>query len=147
MATKESAIAPVNQQGLDIKSTPREEMDLYPLDTFAYEFPGKEIKIDFEITEFTAICPFSDFPDFATIRLKYVPNERCVELKSLKLYINSFRDVKVFHEHVINRILEDFVKACDPISVEIEGDFNVRGNIKTTVSASYRKQNAAGRKQ
>jgi 7-cyano-7-deazaguanine reductase len=129
-----------NQQGLDICSTPRAEMDLYPLDTFPYEFPGKEIKINFEIPEFTCVCPFSDFPDFATIRLEYVPNERCIELKSLKLYINSFRNVKVFHEHVINMILEDFVNACDPLSVELEGDFNVRGNIKTTVRASYKKQ-------
>ena len=115
-------------------------MNLYPLDTFAYEFPGKEIKIDFEIPEFTCVCPFSDFPDFATIRLEYVPNERCIELKSLKLYINSFRDVKVFHEHVINMILEDFVHACDPLSVTIAGDFNVRGNIKTTIRARYQKQ-------
>jgi 7-cyano-7-deazaguanine reductase len=129
--------APTNQQGLDIQSTPREEMKLYPLDTFAYEFPGKKIKINFEIPEFTAICPFSDFPDFATIRIEYVPNERCVELKSLKLYINSFRDVKIFHEHVINVILDDFVAACDPWKVEIEGDFNVRGNIKTTIRAKY----------
>ena len=115
-------------------------MDLFPLDTFAYEFPGREVRIDFAITEFTAICPFSDFPDFATIRLEYVPNQRCVELKSLKLYINSFRNVKIFHEHVINVILEDFVSACDPLRVEIEGDFHVRGNIKTVVRASYRKQ-------
>jgi 7-cyano-7-deazaguanine reductase len=128
-----------NQQGLDIQSTPRAEMRLYPLDTFAYEFPGKEIRINFEIPEFTCICPFSDFPDFATIRVEYVPNERCIELKSMKLYINSFRNVKVFHEHVINLILEDFVSACDPLSVGIEGDFNVRGNIKTTIRANYQK--------
>jgi 7-cyano-7-deazaguanine reductase len=140
MAIGDGALAPVNQQGLDIRSTPREEMDLFPLDTFAYEFPGREIKIDFTITEFTAICPFSDFPDFATIRLEYVPNERCVELKSLKLYINSFRNVKIFHENVINVILDDFVRACDPLSVEIEGDFHVRGNIKTVVRASYKRQ-------
>ena len=140
MAIEESPLAAANQQCLDIRSTPREEMTLFPLDTFAYEFPGREIKIDFEITEFTAICPFSDFPDFATIRLQYVPHERCVELKSLKLYINSFRNVKIFHEHVMNVILEDFVHACDPLSVEIEGDFHVRGNIKTIVRASYKKQ-------
>lgn len=115
-------------------------MGLHQLVTFVYEFPGKEIWIDFEIPEFTAICPFSDFPDFGTIRLKYVPNERCMELKSLKLFINSFREVKIFHEHVINVILEDFVAACDPLSVEIEGDFNVRGNIKTKVRASYNKE-------
>jgi len=130
----------VNQQNLEIKPTPREEMDLHPLDTFPYEFPGREIQINFEIPEFTCVCPFSDFPDFATIRLEYIPNERCIELKSLKLYINSFRNVKIFHEHVINVILEDFVRACDPLSVKIEGDFNVRGNIKTVVSGSYRKQ-------
>ena len=132
-------LAPANIQGLDIRSTPREEMNLYPLDTFPYEFPGSEIKINFEMPEFTCICPFSDFPDFATIRIEYVPNQRCVELKSLKLYINSFREVKIFHEHAINVILEDFVKACDPLSVDIEGDFNVRGNIKTTVRANHRK--------
>lgn len=137
MIDAEKELQPINQQGLDVCSTPREELDLFPLDTFAYEFPGREIKIDFEITEFTAICPFSDFPDFATIRLEYVPNERCVELKSLKLYINSFRQVKIFHEHVINVILEDFVRACDPLRVEIEGDFHVRGNIKTVVRARY----------
>jgi len=136
MSTK---LQPTNTQGLDIRSTPRAEMNLYLLDTFPYEFIGKEIKIKFEIPEFTCICPFSDFPDFATIRLEYVPNESCVELKSLKLYVNSFREVKVFHEHVINLFLEDFVNACDPLSVEIEGDFNVRGNIKTTVRASYMK--------
>jgi len=133
-------VSPTNQQGLGIQSTPRAEMNLYQLDTFAYEFPGREITIKFEMPEFTCICPFSDFPDFAVIRLEYSPRERCVELKSLKLYINSFREVKVFHEHVINMILEDFVRACDPLSVAIEGDFNVRGNIKTTVSASYKRK-------
>lgn len=130
-------LPPTNQQNLAIRSTPREEMNLFALDTFEYEFVGREIWIDFEIPEFTAICPFSDFPDFATIKLKYVPNERCIELKSLKLYINSFREVKVFHEHLINIILEDFVKACDPLKVELEGDFNVRGNIKTVVRTNY----------
>jgi 7-cyano-7-deazaguanine reductase len=140
VATIEKELPAINHQGLDIRSTPREEMRLYPLDTFPYEFTGKETRVSFEITEFTCICPFSDFPDFATFRLTYVPNERCIELKSLKLYINSFRDVKIFHEHVIQVILDDFVQACDPVSVELEGDFNVRGNIKTVVRASYTKE-------
>lgn len=139
MSLTDAALPPANQQGLDIRSTPRAEMRLYPLDTFPYEYPGREIKISFEIPEFTAICPFSDFPDFATIRLEYIPNERCVEHKSLKLYINSFREVRIFHEHVINVILNDFVRACDPLSIELEGDFHVRGNIKTVVRASYQK--------
>lgn len=133
-------LPPTNQQGLDIRSTPREEMNLFPLDSFTYEFVGREIWIDFTIPEFTAICPFSEFPDFATISLKYVPNERCVELKSLKLYINSFREVKIFHEHLLNVILDDFIKAIDPLKVELEGDFNVRGNIKTIVRTSYEKK-------
>lgn len=136
---QDAKLQPENLQGLDIRSTPREEMELFPLDTFRYEYPGKEIWVEFEMPEFTAICPFSDFPDFAVIKLKYVPNERCIELKSLKLYINSFRNVKVFHEHVINMILDDFVSACDPLRVELEGDFHVRGNIKTIVRASYSK--------
>jgi 7-cyano-7-deazaguanine reductase len=139
MSITEMSLPPVNAQELEIRSTPREEMKLYPLDTFAYEYAGREIRINFEIPEFTAICPFSDFPDFAVIRIEYVPNERCIELKSLKLYINSFREVKIFHEHVINIILEDFVRACDPVRVEIEGDFHIRGNIKTVVRAKYEK--------
>jgi 7-cyano-7-deazaguanine reductase len=125
--------------GLVIEETPPEALNLAPLDTFAYQYKGKEIRINFACPEFTAICPFSDFPDFATINIEYVPNELCIELKSLKLYINSFREVKMFHEHVINRILDDFVKACDPLAVDIEGDFNVRGNIKTVIRASYRR--------
>jgi 7-cyano-7-deazaguanine reductase len=122
---------------LEIRSTPKDEMNLHQLDTFAYEYPGSRIEINFSSSEFTAICPFSDFPDFATINIRYVPNRRCIELKSLKLYINSFRDVKIFHEHAINRILEDFVAACDPLECHIEGDFNVRGNLKTIIRASY----------
>ena len=125
---------------LVIRPTPKDEMNLYPLDTFAYEYPGKRIEINFSSAEFTAICPFSDFPDFATLNIMYVPNKRCIELKSLKLYINSFRDVKIFHEHVVNQIREDFVKACDPLEFQLEGDFNVRGNIKTVVRTSYRKK-------
>jgi 7-cyano-7-deazaguanine reductase len=140
MTTTEAALPPTNQQGLDIRSTPRAEMNLYPLDTFPYDYAGREILIQFELPEFTCVCPFSDFPDFATFRIEYVPNERCVELKSLKLYVNSFRDIKIVHEHVINIILEDFVRACDPLEVNLEGDFNVRGNIKTTVRAEYKKK-------
>ena len=140
MAISEITMRQENSHELEIRSTPRAEMQLSQLETFPYEFPGSDVRVRFEMPEFTAICPFSDFPDFGTIRIEYVPNERCVELKSLKLYINSFREVKIFHEHVINVVLDDFVRACDPLSVEIDGDFNVRGNIKTTVRASYVKK-------
>ncbi|MCI0486495.1 MAG: preQ(1) synthase [Blastocatellia bacterium] len=124
---------------LVIEETPPEALELHPLETFRYKYAGKEITVSFTCPEFTALCPFSDFPDFATIKIDYVPNELCIELKSLKLYINSFRAVKIFHEHAVNRILNDFVRACDPLSVEIEGDFNIRGNIKTVIRASYRR--------
>jgi len=129
----------LEHSGLVIEETPPETMNLPLLDTFEYQYKGKEIRISFTCPEFTAICPFSDFPDFATIKIDYVPNELCVELKSLKLYINAFRSVKIFHEHVVNRILEDFVRVCDPMSMDIEGDFNIRGNIKTVIRASYRR--------
>ena len=125
---------------LEIRSTSAEEMKLYPLDTFAYEYPGQRIEIHFTSAVFTAICPFSDFPDFATLHITYMPHRRCIELKSLKLYINSFRDVKIFHEHVVNKFRDDFVAACDPLEFSIEGDFNVRGNIKTVIRASYKRK-------
>ena len=124
---------------LQPQSTRVDEMNLFPLETFEYQYRGNRIEISFTSTEFTAICPYSDFPDFATLRIRYVPDQLCIELKSLKLYINSFREVKIFHEHVVNRILEDFVAACDPLEFHIEGEFNVRGNIKTVISATYRR--------
>lgn len=129
----------LEHSGLIVEETPPEALNLPELDTFEYKYKGKETRIEFTCPEFTAICPFSDFPDFATIKINYVPNELCIELKSLKLYINGFRSVKIFHEHVVNRILDDFVRACDPVAVDIEGDFNVRGNIKTVIRASYRR--------
>jgi 7-cyano-7-deazaguanine reductase len=133
----------LEHSGLVIQETPTEAMNLPVLDTFEYRYKGKKINISFTCPEFTAICPFSDFPDFATIKIDYVPNELCVELKSLKLYINGFRSVKIFHEHVVNQIIDDFVAACDPTSVDIEGDFNIRGNIKTVIRASYRRDDRA----
>ena len=133
------AVEVIENLSLVIEETPPEEMKLFPLETFVYKYVGNETRISFTCPEFTAICPFSDFPDFATIKIDYVPNARCIELKSLKLYINSFRNVKIFHEHVMNKILEDFVRACDPLAVDIEGDFNVRGNIKTVMRVCYKK--------
>ena len=130
----------LEHSGLVIEETPPEAMNLPDLDTFEYKYKSKETNISFTCPEFTAICPFSDFPDFAIITIDYVPNELCIELKSLKLYINAFRSVKIFHEHAVNRILEDFVRACDPVAVDIEGDFNIRGNIKTVIRVSYRRK-------
>lgn len=93
--------------------------------------------IEFSCPEFTCLCPASGFPDFATIYIKYIPREFCVELKSLKLYINKFRNQGVFHEDVVNIILDDLVKLLDPLEMEVVGDFNVRGNIKTIIRARH----------
>jgi 7-cyano-7-deazaguanine reductase len=96
--------------------------------------------IEFTCPEFTCLCPRSGFPDFATIHIKYVPHKSCVELKSLKLYINGFRDQKIFHEDVTNQILDDLVKLLDPWDIEVVGDFSVRGNIKTVITSKHSKK-------
>ena len=109
------------------------------LEVFENRNMHRKYTIDFECPEFTCLCPRSGFPDFAIIKIKYVPDKLCVELKSLKLYINKFRDQHIFHEDVTNIILDDLVKTLDPWSIEVEGDFNVRGNIKAVITAKHSK--------
>ncbi len=109
------------------------------LETFPNQYPGREYEVNVTCPEFTAVCPRTGQPDFATIRISYVPDERIIELKSLKLYMHSFRNQGIFHEHVTNRILDDIVAACRPLRCEVEGDFNMRGGIKTVVRARYQK--------
>jgi 7-cyano-7-deazaguanine reductase len=99
----------------------------------------RKYTIEFTCPEFTCLCPRSGFPDFATIRIKYVPHKWCVELKALKIYINAFRNRKVFHEDVTNVILQDLIDLLDPHEVEVVGDFTVRGNIHTVVTARHSK--------
>ena len=111
------------------------------IETWKNEYGDRDYTIEITSSEFTAICPKTGLPDFATIRIAYVPDERCIELKSLKEYLLFYRDVGIFHEHVVNKILEDFVAACAPRKVEIVGDFNVRGGLKTVVRASYERPN------
>ncbi|MBI4879276.1 MAG: NADPH-dependent 7-cyano-7-deazaguanine reductase QueF [Planctomycetes bacterium] len=107
------------------------------LETFPNPSPGREYEISFDIPEFTCLCPLTGQPDFATVRIRYAPAERCVELKALKLYIWSFRDEGHFHEAVTNRILDDLVAAVAPRWMEVEGDFLVRGGIHTVVRAAH----------
>ena len=109
------------------------------LESFANRTPGREYEVEMTCPEFTCVCPRSGFPDFATIYIKYVPDERCIELKSLKLYINGFRNRKIFHEDVVNVILDDLLKLIDPLKIEVVGDFTVRGNIHTKVTARHQK--------
>lgn len=110
------------------------------LERFPNRTTVRRYTVEFTCPEFTCICPQSGFPDFATIQIKYVPREFCVELKSLKLYINKFRDRGIFHEDVTNVILDDLVKLLDPWEIEVVGDFNVRGNIKTVIRASHKRE-------
>lgn len=109
------------------------------LETFENQYPERDYEISISCPEFTAVCPKTGQPDFATIHIKYVPDKLCVELKSLKLYMFSYRDVGEFHEHVTNKILDDIVETCSPRRAEVKGDFNVRGGIKTLVTANYEK--------
>lgn len=107
------------------------------LQTFPNPKPERPYEIRFECPEFTCLCPVTGQPDFATIRIRYVAAEKCVELKSLKLYLWAFRDEGHFHEAVTNRILDDLVALIDPRFMEVEGDFMVRGGIRTIVLARH----------
>ncbi|ADE14597.1 7-cyano-7-deazaguanine reductase [Nitrosococcus halophilus Nc 4] len=108
------------------------------LETFPNPFPERDYTIRIKIPEFTCLCPKTGQPDFATLHLEYVPDRTCVELKSLKLYIWSYRDQGAFHEAVTNQILDDLVAACTPRFMRLRAEFNVRGGIYTTVVAEYR---------
>ena len=107
------------------------------LETFANPNPERDYEIEILAPEFTCLCPLSGQPDFAEIRLHYVPDQRCVELKSLKLYFWSYRDEGAFHEAVTNQILDDLVRALAPRRMTVTAIFNVRGGITTTVTAHH----------
>ena len=107
------------------------------LETFDNPRPGRDYEIRFTVPEFTCLCPRTGQPDFATLHIRYVPDLKCVELKSLKLYMWSYRDVGAFHEAVTNQILDDLVEATAPREMTIEAEFYVRGGIETVVEASY----------
>ena len=107
------------------------------LETFDNQYPGREYTIRIECPEFTSVCPRTGQPDFGTLRISYVPKRKCVELKSLKLYLQQYRNEGIFYEHVTNRILDDLVAAVGPRKMTIEATFNARGGITTTVTAVY----------
>jgi 7-cyano-7-deazaguanine reductase len=115
----------------------RGRRDVRRLETFPNPKPARDYTIRFECPEFTCVCPVTGQPDFATIRVEYVPDERCVELKSWKLYLWAYRNQGAFHEAVTNQILDDLVAAVQPRRARVEGDFLVRGGIHTTVVAEH----------
>jgi 7-cyano-7-deazaguanine reductase len=127
-----------NTTEIDIKYGERiiEEGELI---TFPNPRVGRRYEIQVTLPEFTCKCPFSGYPDFATIYMTYVPDQRVVELKALKLYINSYRDRYISHEESINQVLDDFVAACDPLELTVRGDFLPRGNVHTVIEVKHRK--------
>ncbi len=112
-------------------------IDVKALETFPYEHPGKDIIINIDTDEFTAVCPWSGLPDFATIRIDYIPNKVLIELRSLKYYLLSYRNVGIYQEHVVNRILDDLVKCAKPKWMKVVADYKVRGGIHTVTSREY----------
>ena len=105
------------------------------IETFANQFPDYEISI--EIPEFTSVCPKTGLPDFGTLIVRYVPRARCLELKSLKDYILAYRNLGIFYENAVNRILEDVVKASRPVRASVVGQFNPRGGLRSVIEARY----------
>ncbi len=113
-------------------------VDTEILETFPYEYPGKDITINIDTDEFTAVCPWSGLPDFATIKIDYIPDAVCIELRSLKYYLLSYRSVGIYQEHLVNRVLEDLVKCSSPKWMRITADYKVRGGVHTVVSREFK---------
>jgi 7-cyano-7-deazaguanine reductase len=108
------------------------------LEVMPYEYVGKRIELNIDTDEFTCLCPWSGLPDFAHLKINYVPDKNVIELKSLKYYLHSFRNTGIVHESAVNKILSDLVKAIKPKTLEIEMVFNIRGGLKTTVTSRYK---------
>lgn len=107
------------------------------LETFPYEFPGREAEVVISTDEWNCVCPFSGLPDFGTVTIRYVPDRVCLELKSLKYYLTSYRTVGIYQEHAANRVLEDLVAACKPLRMEVVLDYRLRGGIHTLVTVRH----------
>jgi 7-cyano-7-deazaguanine reductase len=119
-------------------------IDAHALETFPYEYPGRDIVMTIETDEFTAVCPWSGLPDFATIRIEYIPRTVCIELRSLKYYLFSYRNVGMYQEHVVNRILTDLVRSASPKWMKVIADYRIRGGMHTVASREHRRH--TGRK-
>ncbi|MCS5656113.1 MAG: preQ(1) synthase [Dehalococcoidia bacterium] len=114
-----------------------EAIDPSCLLTFQYEYPDQQSQVEIDTDEFTAVCPWTGLPDYGVLTISYVPGESCIELKSLKYYLLSYRDVGIVQEHAVNRILNDLVAICHPRSMKITLDYKVRGGLHTTVSVEH----------
>src|ERR1041385_2512950 len=115
-------------------------VDVKVLETFPYEYPGKDVVINIDTNEFTAVCPYSGLPDFATLKVNYIPNKKILELRSFKYYLLSYRNIGIYQEHAVNRILDDLVKCCKPKWMQVIADYNIRGGVHTVASVEYGKK-------
>ena len=120
-----------------------EAVDPSCLLTFQYEYPDQRSQVEIDTDEFTAVCPWTGLPDYGVLTISYVPGESCIELKSLKYYLLSYRDVGIVQEHAVNRILNDLVAICHPRSMKITLDYKVRGGLHTTVSVEHSRDKGA----
>ena len=114
-----------------------EKIDPSVLETFDYEYAGREVEVDISTDEFTSVCPYSGLPDFGCLTIVYVPDKKCIELRSLKYYLLGYRTVGIFYEHLVNRVLDDLVACCQPKRMTVTADFSPRGGITTSVTAQY----------
>ena len=136
-----ASIEELKKQYQDLNATfntaPLEVIKSDLLMAFEYEYPGSSTEVLIDTDEFTAVCPWTGLPDFGTLKVRYVPNKLCIELKSMKYYLLSFTGVGVVQEHAANIILNDLKNVCEPISMSVELDYKIRGGLHTSVVASY----------
>jgi 7-cyano-7-deazaguanine reductase len=128
----------MNRQYSDQQACAGLDAELPEIETWPNQFPSYDIEI--VIPEFTSVCPKTTLPDFGKLTLRYVPDKSCLELKSLKMYTLAYRNLGIFYENAVNRILRDIVKACDPVKATLEGEFTPRGGIQSRITASYSRE-------
>ncbi len=143
MQANGTALATENKMIMDKYASRRfdinreESVDVSVLESIPFEYPDTDTEVSYETGEFTSVCPWTGLPDFAVLSIRYVPDQKLVELKSLKYYLTSFRNVGILQEHAVNRILKDLVELVKPIRMVVEADFGERGGLKTKASANY----------
>lgn len=142
MIYEERKISPIEKKAKKTvsKSFLPEDIDSSILQTIFYRYPKKIIDVQLSSQEFSCVCPYSDLPDFAHLTIQYTPYKKLIELKSLKYYIYAFRNVKIYNEHVVNKVMEDLKKTLNPRKIEVTAEFSCRGGIKNKVVATFKKK-------
>jgi 7-cyano-7-deazaguanine reductase len=129
-----SGIQPLDRR-YDVE--PLSAIDIRALETIPYEYPGRKVVINIDTDEFTAVCPYSGLPDFALLRIDYIPSKELIELRSLKYYLLSYRNVGIYQEHLVNRVLDDLVACVKPKWMKVTADYKIRGGVHTVASREH----------